>query len=116
MLFRSGNYNFSKGWALQFFTFFQGKNINLQGYRTNPINHSIAVKKDILNKNGALGLGLDNFMTPSYLVYSQLESPYIQQHTTTTLYNFIVKVTFSYKLGKIIPEKKSRKSLEEDDN
>ncbi len=61
-----GTYNFPKGWSAQFFTFFQGRNFNLQGYRTNPINHSIAIKKDIWNKAGSIGIGVDNFLTPSY--------------------------------------------------
>ncbi len=110
-----GNYNFSKGWALQFFSFFQGRNINLQGYRTNPINHSLAVKKDILRKKGSLGFGLDNFATPSYKVHSELESAYLLQSTTNTLYNFIARVNFSYKIGKLNPERKKRKSGEDDD-
>lgn len=110
-----GNYDFPKGWALQFFSFFQGKNINLQGYRTNPINHSLAVKKDLMGKKGTIGLGIDNFATPSYQVYSYLNSAYIQQSTTNTLYNFIVKVNLNYKIGKLSPVKKTKKSLEEDE-
>lgn len=110
-----GNYNFSRGWAVQFFSFFQGRNFNLQGYRTNPISHSLAVKKDIMKKAGSLSVGIDNFMTPAYTVHSELKSAYLAQSTATTLYNFIVKVNFSYKIGKLIVDKK-RKTLEEDDN
>ena len=110
----SGSYKFSKDWSLQFFSFFQGRNINLQGYRTNPISHSLAVKKDIMNKKGAIGFGIDNFATPTYQVNSYLTSAYLDQTTTNTLYNFIVKVNFSYKIGKLAPEKRAKKSLEED--
>ena len=110
-----GNYDFPKGWALQFFSFFQGRNINLQGYRTNPISHSLAVKKDIINKKAMIGFGIDNFATPSYQVHSYLNSPYIEQSTTNTLYNFIAKVNFSYKIGRLNPVKKNKKSLEEDE-
>ena len=111
----TGNYNFAKNWSFQFFTFFQGRNFNLQGYRTNPISHSIAIKKDIMSKKGMLGLGLDNFATPTYKVDSYAHSPYFEQTTTNTLYNFIVKVNFSYKIGKLIPEKKSKKSFESEE-
>ena len=111
----TGNYNFAKNWSLQFFTFFQGRNFNLQGYRTNPISHSIAIKKDIMSKKGMLGLGIDNFATPTYKVDSFAHSPYFEQTTTNTLYNFIVKVNFSYKIGKLIPEKKSKKSFESEE-
>ncbi|HEV8513630.1 MAG TPA: TonB-dependent receptor [Cyclobacteriaceae bacterium] len=109
-----GNYNFSNGWSIQFFGSYQGKSYNLQGYRTNPINHSVSVKKNLWGKNGSLTLGLDNFATPTYKVYSNLKSPYLIQNTTNTLYNFIVKVSFSYKIGKLAPERK--KQLVEEEN
>lgn len=112
----SGNYNFKNGWAVQFFGVYQGRNFNLQGYRTNPINHSLAVKKDILDKKGMLGIGLDNFLTPSYQVHSQLNSAYLAQYTTNTLYNFIVKVNFSYRIGRLSTDKKPKKSLEDEEN
>jgi len=109
-----GNYNFSNGWSVQFFGSYQGKSYNLQGYRTSPINHSVSVKKNMWGKNGSLTFGLDNFVTPTYQVYSNLKSPYLIQNTTNTLYNFIVKVSFSYKIGKVSQDKK--KQLIEDEN
>jgi outer membrane receptor protein involved in Fe transport len=109
-----GNYNWPSGWSLQFFGFYQGKSYNLQGYRTSPINHSVSVKKSILGKNGSVSFGLDNFVTPSYQVHSQLNSSNLVQTTTNTLYNFIVKASFSYKIGKIKQERK--KDLGEDDS
>ncbi len=109
-----GNYNFSNGWSFQFFGSYQGRSYNLQGYRTSPINHSISVKKSILGKNGSVSFGVDNFVTPSYQVRSQLNSPYLVQNTTNTLHNFVVKASFSYKIGRVAQEKK--KQLEEDDS
>ena len=109
-----GNYNFTNGWSLQFFAIYQGKNFNLQGYRTNPINHSVAFKKEIFQKKGSIGLGLDNFATPSYVVYSELNSAYLKQSTTNTLYNFIVKVNFSYRIGRI-QEGSPKKTLIDED-
>jgi len=109
-----GTYNFSKGWSTQFFTFFQGKNFNLQGYRTNPINHSIAIKKDIWNKVASIGIGVDNFLTPSYNVYSELKSAYLTQSIRNTLYNTLIRVNISYKIGRQLPEKKRKVTMEED--
>ncbi len=108
-----GTYNFNKLWSVQFFSAFQGKNYNLQGYRTNPISHSVSVKKNIWGKNGSLTLGLDNFATPSYQINSVLNSAYLNQTTTSTLKNFVIKVSFSYKIGRIIESKK--KNLAEDE-
>jgi outer membrane receptor protein involved in Fe transport len=108
-----GTYNFDNGWSLQFFSIFQGKMYNLQGYRTNPINHSVSVKKSVLAKNGSISFGLENFATPAYKVRTDLTSAYLVQNTTNTLYNFIVKASFSYKIGKII-ETKKKQLVEED--
>ncbi len=110
-----GSYNFSKGWSVQFFGSYQGWNYNLQGYRTSPINHSVSVKKNMFGKNGSLSLGVDNFATPYYQVYSQLNSTYLSQRSTSTLHNFMVKVSFSYKIGKIAKDRK-KQLLEDDSN
>jgi len=109
-----GSYNFSRGWSFQFFGSYQGRSYNLQGYRTSPINHSVSVKKNIWGKNGSISLGLDNFATPSYLVRSQLNSVLLDQTTKNTLHNFVVKVSFSYKFGRVTQDKK--KELVEDDS
>lgn len=108
-----GNYNFSSGWSVQFFGSYQGRSYNLQGYRTSPINHSVSVKKNILGKNGSVTFGLDNFATPSYQVHSMINSRYLDQTTTNTLHNFIVKASFSYKIGRVAQDRK--KQLVEDE-
>lgn len=110
-----GNYNFSNGWAIQFFSSFPGKAFNLQGYRTNLISYSVGTKKDVMRKNGSIGLGLDNFAIPSYQVHSELTSAYLAQYTTNTLYLFVIKVNFSYKIGKLSQDKKNKKTQEEED-
>jgi outer membrane receptor protein involved in Fe transport len=112
----SGNYNLPKSWTIQFFSFFQGRNYNLQGYRTSPINHSISAKKDIFQKKGSIGFGVDTFITPTYHVHSTLESAYISQYTTNTLYNFIARVNFSYKIGKIQEGNRKKSLLDDRDN
>jgi outer membrane receptor protein involved in Fe transport len=111
-----GNYDFAKGWSAQLFTFFQGKQYNLQGYRTNVVSHSVSVKKEIFKKAGSVGVGVDNFITPSFNVYSNLHSPYLSQYTSTTIKNFIFKINFSYKIGRKLPEKEERKKLQEEEN
>jgi outer membrane receptor protein involved in Fe transport len=111
-----GNYSFTKGWSVQFFGIYQGKSYNLQGYRTNPINHSVSMKKEIWNKNGVVSVGVDNFMTPQYQIHSQLNSAYLDQRTTNTLYNFIFKASFSYKIGRIAPDRKKKLAEEGDNN
>jgi outer membrane receptor protein involved in Fe transport len=104
----SANYSLPKNWTIQFFSMFQGKNYNLQGYRTGVINHSLSVRKDIMNKKGTIGLAIDNFATPSFNVYSNLHSAYLDQRTLTDLHNFIFRINLSYKLGKLkVSERKT---------
>lgn len=109
----SGNYILSKGWAIQFFSAVQGRNYNLQGYRTNPVNQNVSLRKELFQKKGSVSLGMDSFITPHYDVHSQLESAYIAQYTTNTLHNFMLRVNFSYKMGKL-HEGKKKKSLDEE--
>ncbi len=109
----SGNYTLRKGWAIQFFSGVQGRNYNLQGYRTNPVSHNVSARKDILQKKGSISVGVDSFITPQYDVHSKLESAYIAQYTTNTLHIFIVRINFSYKIGKL-HEGKKKKSLDEE--
>lgn len=111
-----GNYNFSEGWSVQFFGVLQGRMYNLQGYRTNPINHSVSVRKEIFGKNGTLSVGAENFVTPYYQVHSQLNSAYLLQATTNTLHNFIVKVSFGYKIGRVAQVTKKQLIEESNDN
>jgi outer membrane receptor protein involved in Fe transport len=111
----TGNYNFAPGWAMQFFGSYQGKNFNLQGYRTGVVSQSLSVKKDIWKKAGALSFAIDNFMTPSFNVYAVLNSAYIDQSTTTVLHNFMARISFSYKIGKLKVQEK-RQNLGGEDN
>lgn len=112
----TGIYSFNKGWQAQLFFGFQGKNYNLQGYRTGVNTQSLAIRKDIFNKAGSLGVGVDNFVTPSFNVYNVVNSPFVIQHTTTTLYNLIFKINFTYKIGRQLQEKVRKLKAEENEN
>ncbi len=112
----SGNYNFSKDWSAQLFVVFQGNSYNLQGYRTGVNTQSFAVRKEIWNKSGSIGFGVDNFATPDFKVYSVVESPYVTQKTTTTLHNFIFKVNFNFRIGTKLQQKERKLKADESDN
>jgi hypothetical protein len=111
-----GNYNFSRSLSFQFFGSYQGRSYNLQGYRTSPINHSVSVKKSFWEKNGSITLGVDNFATPTYMVRNQSNSVLLDQTTKSTLHNLIVKVSFSYKFGRVTQDKKKQLVEEEREN
>ena len=101
-----GGYNFDKGWGLQFFTFYRGTVVQLQGTQGGFYVYSIALKKDFLNKKGSIGLGADNFFTNSVNVATLVNSPFLHQNTENTFHNRSLKITFSYRIGKQIAAKK----------
>jgi hypothetical protein len=113
-----GNYNFTNGWGLQFFGFYRGTQVQLQGYQGGFRMYSLSVKKDLANKKGSIGAGVENFFTPSMKIQNYNESSVLLQNNYNTMYNFSFKVTFSYRLGKMSmnnPPRKRKKSINNDD-
>lgn len=101
-----GGYNFNKGWGLQFFTFYRGSVVQLQGSQGGFYVYSLALKKDFLNKKGSIGFGADNFFTQAVRINTIQNSPQLSQNSTNTLHNTNFKITFSYRIGKMLAPKK----------
>ncbi len=113
-----GNYTIGKGWGLQFFGFYRGQQVTLQGYQGAFRIYSLSIQKEFNEKRGSVGIGAENFATPSIVVKSSSVSPLVNQQSANTFYNFNFKVTFSYRIGKLSmnqPQKKSGKSINNDD-
>jgi hypothetical protein len=113
-----GNYNFKNGWGLQFFGFYRGTQVQLQGYQGGFRMYSLSVKKDFANKKGSIGAGVENFLQSSLRIQNFNESSQLLQNNYNTLYNFSFKITFSYRIGKMSmnnPPRKSKKSINNDD-
>ena len=112
-----GNYTLTKGWGLQFFSFYRGRQVQLQGVQGSFYVYSLSIKKDLLNKKGSLGFGAEQFFTPAMRINSYTLSPIINQNSTNELHNMNFKVTFSYRIGKMSFDapRKRKKSVENDD-
>ena len=112
-----GNYKLDKGWGLQFFGFYRGRQVLLQGFQGGFGVYSMSVRKDLPNKKGSIGLGADNFFTPAMYIRNSTQSPVIDQHSVNTLHNMNFKISFSYRIGKMTFDapKKRRKSISNDD-
>ncbi len=112
-----GNYTLSKGYGLQFFSFYRGRQVQLQGFQGNFYSYSLSIKKDLPNKKGSIGIGADQFFTPALKIHSSLESPIISQSSINELHSLNFKITFSYRIGKMSFDapKKRKKSVENDD-
>lgn len=112
-----GNYNLEKGWGLQFFSFYRGQQIQLQGYQGGFGIYSLSVRKDIADKKGSIGFGAENFFYPSITVKGSQSSNALNQETTSVTTNMNFKITFSYRIGKMSMDggRKRKKSINNDD-
>ncbi len=112
-----GSYNLVKGWGLQFFTFYRGQQVQLQGTQGGFGIYSLSVRKDLADKRGSIGFGAENFFYPSITVKGEQSSYYLNQKTTNVTTNLNFKITFSYRIGKMSMEapRKRKKSINNDD-
>lgn len=105
------------GWGIQGFSFFRGTQVQLQGQQSGFKMYSLGVKKEFADKKGSLGVAGENFVTRGMVITSESESPLFTQNSKMRLLNQGVKVTFSYKIGKMsfdAPRRKTR-SVSNDD-
>ncbi|GAB4020774.1 TonB-dependent receptor [Spirosoma koreense] len=107
----------NKGWSAQVFSFWRGPNPQLQGTMGSFYMYSLGLRKDLANKRGSIGLAAENFATNGVKMRTNLNSPLLSQVSVTNLYNANVKVTFTYRIGKMTFEENRRKgrSVNNDD-
>jgi outer membrane receptor protein involved in Fe transport len=112
-----GSYNFSNGWGLQFFGFYRGRQVQLQGYQGRFQVYSLSLRKEILKKKGSIGFGTENFLTPTIKITNSVVSPILNQENNNTLHYLNFKVTFSYRIGKLSfdTKKKNKMTISNDD-
>ncbi|MCE2893493.1 MAG: TonB-dependent receptor family protein [Flammeovirgaceae bacterium] len=112
-----GSYNLAKGWGLQFFTFYRGRQVQLQGTQGGFGVYSLSLRKDLPNKKGSIGFGAENFFYPSITIRNEQNSPLLSQNIVNEITNLNFKVTFSYRIGKMSMEapRRRKKSINNDD-
>lgn len=112
-----GSYNLSKGWGFQFFGFYRGRQIQLQGTQGGFGIYSLGLKKDFNNKKGSVGFGAENFFTPEFKIRGESNSATYSQKNLNVLHNASVRVNFSYRIGKMSMDAKPRRrrSISNDD-
>jgi len=110
-------YQFNKGWSAQGFGFWRGPSPQLQGTMGSFYMYSVGVRKDLLNKRGSIGLAAENFAGKGVTMRSTLSSPLLSQVNVNHLYNQNIKLTFTYRIGKMSFEEPRRKgrSVSNDD-
>jgi outer membrane receptor protein involved in Fe transport len=111
-----GNYNLTKGWGFQFFGFYRGRSVQLQGTQGNFGIYSLGLKKDFNNKKGSIGFGAENFFTPKFKIRSELNSPLVTRTSVNEMRTMSFRINVSYRIGKMSMEApKRRRSVNNDD-
>ncbi len=101
-------------WAVQGFGGFRGNQVQLQGTQGSFYMYSVGVRKDFKNKKGSIGLAADNFFG-GMTMRTTLNSALFNQASVMNIYNQNVKLTFSYKIGKMSFVQKKTKSVKNED-
>ncbi|WP_345052295.1 TonB-dependent receptor domain-containing protein [Hymenobacter glaciei] len=111
-----GSYNFTPVWGVQAFAFYRGRQVQLQGDQSAFYFYTLGIKRDFAEKRGSLGFGFDNFFTPSITIRNNVVSPLIDQASRNELHSLGVRVSFSYRIGKLTAGPSRRgKSVNNDD-
>ena len=113
-----GSYNLTKGWGFQFFGFYRGRQVQLQGTQGGFGIYSLGLKKDLNDKRGSIGFGAENFFnTSGFRIHSKVNSPLVESTSLTVLKNMSFRINFSYRIGKMSTDAKPkrRKSISNDD-
>ncbi len=112
-----GNYTLGKGWGVQAFSFYRGRQVQLQGTQGGFGMYSLGLRKEFNDKKGSIGFGAENFLTSGISIRSRVNSPIITQQSVNRMYNMNFKITFSYRIGKMSFDNGSRrkKSINNDD-
>ena len=112
-----GSYKLTEVWGLQAFTFYRGRQVQLQGFQSGFGIYSLSVKRDFAEKKGSIGFGAENFFTNSITIRNDIVSPLLTQNSTNVLHNMSFKVNLSYRIGKLTVDQRpsNRKGVNNDD-
>lgn len=113
-----GSYDFGKDWGAQFFSFYRGRQVQLQGTQGGFYMYSLGVRKEFNEKRGSIGVAAENFLQPSIKIRTELESPLLRQTRLNTRNNLSFRITFSYRIGKMSMEQRParrKRSINNDD-
>lgn len=105
----------NKGWAMQLHGGMRGNQVTLQGVQGSFYMYSFGIKKELNNKKGSIGLATDNFLGGMKMKSTSV-TPVLNQTMVNNIYNQNIKLTFSYKIGKMtFMAPKKTKGVKNDD-
>jgi outer membrane receptor protein involved in Fe transport len=110
-----GSYALPRGWGLQVFGFYRGQQVQLQGSQSSFAVYSMSLKHDFAQKKGSLGLGAENFFSPSNTIRNDIAGPLLTQQSVAVQHITSYKVYFSYRIGKLTADPRPHKNVKNDD-
>lgn len=112
-----GNYSLPKDWQVQAFSFARGRQVQLQGSSGGFYMYGLGLNKQFDEKRGTIGFGAENFLTKEFKINSEIVTPTIVQNSTNVMRNMNFKINFSYRIGKLSMDQRTRKkrSVNNDD-
>jgi len=113
----NSGYDFGKDLAVQFFGNYSSPRPSIQGKFSGYYYSSFSVRKQFWDKKASLSLGVDNPFAKAIKFTSDLESETFVQNTINQNYNRGVKLSFSYRFGKMEMNQQPRrkKTIRNDD-
>ncbi|KAA3436552.1 TonB-dependent receptor domain-containing protein [Rufibacter hautae] len=113
----NSSYDFGKDLAVQFFGNYSSPRPTIQGKFSGYYYSSFSIRKQLWDKKGSLSLGVDNPFSKTIKFTSDLRSTTFEQNSINQNYNRSVRVSFSYRFGKMEMNQKPRrsKSIRNDD-
>ncbi len=114
-----GNYSLPKNWAIQFFGFYRGNRVNLQGSQGGFGTYSMGIRKEFNEKRASIGIAAENFFASSMKIKSETRTATIDQLSVNTMRNMSFRINLSYRIGKMgfdgSQRQRRRKSVSNDD-
>ncbi len=111
-----GSYQMTEKWALQLFSFFRGKRVQLQGYQTGFYVYSLSLNRSFADDKGSIGFGAENFVTNTFIMRSEINSAFVDQSNTNVMYNTNFKINFTYRIGRLNANQDRRRRRSVDNN
>ncbi|GAB3957338.1 outer membrane beta-barrel family protein [Spirosoma harenae] len=89
-----------KNYSIDFYGFFDGNSLMLQGYRTGWNYYSLTFSKKPANERFNVSLRMDTPLTAYTFIDEEIRTESFRQLTSNRYQNQNIRITFSYKLGK----------------
>ena len=103
-----GSYKVTDLWGLQLFSFYRGRQVQLQGEQSGFGFYGLSARREFASKKGSFGFGARNFLTRTIRVDNEIRTPLLAQNSTTETRNLSFQLDFSYRIGQLSADQQQR--------